>query len=372
MRLDRIELQVIELPLIRPFRTSGGTTTARPVMLLKLDAGGVRGYGECVAPATPHYTGETAETARVVLERHLIPLALGGDFETARELGSTFDSVVRANPMARAALEMALWDVEAKIRDVPLAELLGGERKSVPVGVVLGMERDAGLLIERIGVALGAGYRGVKLKIGPGSDIPVLESVRRRFPDASLGVDANASYTSEDAEHLLSLDRFGLTMIEQPLPADDLLGLARLQERLETPVCLDESITSVDECRVALRLGSGRMVNIKPGRVGGHAAATRIHDLCEEAGVAVWCGGMLESGVGRAHALALASLSGFRAPADLSASGRYWSRDVVRPEFTLGPDGTIRVPDGPGIGVEVDEQFLSEIELDRKVFPARG
>ncbi|HEX6938633.1 MAG TPA: o-succinylbenzoate synthase [Longimicrobiales bacterium] len=362
MQIDRITLQQIRLRLVEPFRISSGETHERTILLVKLDGDGVRGYGECVAGEAPNYSSETVETARIVLERWLIPAVLGRAFDAVDDLAAALDRAAKGHAMAKAALEMAAWDLEAKRRGVSLSRLLGGVRDAVPAGVSIGIQPDIDTLLRRIESYAAEGYRRIKLKITHGWDEQVLDRVRARFPDLPLTVDANAAYRPAEIRHLLALDRFDLDMVEQPFAADELLALAELQAELRTPVCLDESITSAARCAEALYLRSGRIVNIKPGRVGGHGASIRIHDLCAEAGIPVWCGGMLESGIGRAHNVALASLPNFRLPGDTSASRRYWARDIVHPAFELGPDGTIAVPDGPGIGVDVDEEFLASIQ----------
>ncbi|MBI4409055.1 MAG: o-succinylbenzoate synthase [Gemmatimonadetes bacterium] len=369
MRIDRIELQIIRLPLREPFRISSGTAHRRRILLLKLDAQGLRGYGECVAENEPYYSAETVTTARYVLECFLIPAVIGREFADAGALARALETRVRGHAMAKAAVEMAAWDLEAKLRDLPLARLLGGTRAAVPVGVSLGIQPALADLLERVQRYRAQGYRRIKLKIAPGWDVEVLRCVRERFPELPLTADANAAYDASEHARLKQLDEFGLLMLEQPFAADDLLAHARLQAELSTAVCLDESITSRARCAEALHLKSCRVVNIKPGRLGGHAAARAVHDLCQEAGVPVWCGGMLESGIGRAHNVALASLANFRYPGDISASDRYWERDVVDPPFALRADGTLAVPTGPGIGVRVDEDFLAAIQEERASFP---
>ena len=370
MRIHRVELQTVRLRLREPFRISSGVTWERRILLAKLDGDGVRGYGECVAGETPNYSYETVETARLVLERQLVPALLGREVSSAREVGPLLDGAAKGHEMAKACLEMAAWDVEARLRGRSLSQLLGGTRAAVPTGVSIGIQESVEALLRRIEGFLEEGYQRIKLKVAPGWDAPVIARVRERWPDIMLTVDANAAYQEDASAPIEALDEFGLAMIEQPLPADDLSGMARLQARLRTPLCLDESVTSPARCDTALQLGSGRIVNIKPGRVGGHAASVAIHDLCRDADVPVWCGGMLESGIGRAHNVALASLPNFRLPGDTSASRRYWERDVVTPAFELSPDGTVAVPAGIGIGVEVDEEFLASIEEDRRVFEA--
>jgi O-succinylbenzoate synthase len=269
--------------------------------------------------------------------------------------------------MARAAVEMAAWDLSARLQGVSLSERLGGVREAVPVGVSIGLQERDELLHEKVAGYLAEGYARIKVKIKPGRDVEMLAGLRERFPDARIMADANSAYRLADADRLRELDALDLMMIEQPLAYDDVWEHARLQERLETPVCLDESVKSVEGARLALELGACRIINIKPGRVGGHASSLRIHDLMAERGLPVWCGGMLESGVGRAHNVALASLAGFTLPGDISASRRYWERDIVEPEFEVR-DGTMAVPDGPGIGVEPDVERIGKLAVRRAAF----
>lgn len=365
MRIDRVILRTIGLRLREPFRISSGVTEERRILLVFLEGDGVEGVGECVAGEAPNYSAETLATASWVIREHLAPAVLGVEWEQATEVAAVLGRVVKGHRMARAALEMAAWDAEARSRHVSLATLLGGEKPAVPTGVSIGIQEDDAALLDRIARHVDEGYRRIKLKIKPGRDFGVLEAVRARFPDVPLTVDANAAYGAADLDRLAELDRFGLVLVEQPFPEDEMLLHAELQKRMETPVCLDESITSPARCREAIALRAGRIVNIKPGRVAGHTAAVEIHDLCQDAGLPVWCGGMLESGIGRAHNVALASLPNMKLPGDTSASRRYWERDIVTPAFELEPDGTVRVPTGPGIGVEVDEELLGSIELDR-------
>ncbi len=357
-------MRAIELRLREPFRISSGVTHQRTILLADIDLGGVTGIAECVAGEAPNYSYETIDTARIVIERHLAPALLGRTFEHPGEVGPFLDQVARGHRMAKAALEMAVWEGWARGRGVSLAEALGGKKSAVPAGVSIGIHPDTDALLERIGRFVDTGYRRIKLKISRGHDIRILEAVRARYPRVPLTVDANADYGQEDLDHLAGLDRFGLVLVEQPFPEDALLLHARLQERMETDVCLDESITSPDRCREAVELGAGRVVNIKPGRVGGHGPSLEIHDICAGAGLPVWCGGMLESGIGRAHNVALASLPNMRLPNDTSASDRYWERDVVVPPFQLDDQGMVAVPTGPGMGVEVDEDYLRAIQVD--------
>jgi o-succinylbenzoate synthase len=365
MRIDRIILRLIRLRLREPFRISSGTTHQRNVLLVTVGLDGVDGIAECVAGEAPSYSYETVDTARLTIQNHLAPVLLGQRFPDPGSVGPFLDRVARGHRMAKAALEMAIWEGYARGRGLSLAGLLGGTRAAVPAGVSIGIQPDTATLNRRIRSFLDQGYRRIKLKIAPGLDVPVLEAVRGEFPDTPLTVDANGAYTAGDMDLLTSLDRFRLMLIEQPFPEDALLLHARLQERTVTDICLDETVTTPERCRDALELRAARVINIKPGRVGGLGPAREVHDLCAAAGVPVWCGGMLESGIGRAHNVALASLPNMRLPNDTSASDRYWERDVVVPPFTLQADGTVAVPQGPGLGVEVDEDFLRSIEVER-------
>lgn len=364
MRIEKIEWQLIVLRLREPFRISSGMTHERRILLVTLDLGGVTGIAECVAGEAPNYSYETVATARSVIEKHLAPAFVGQRFEHPREVGPFLDRVARGHRMAKAALEMAAWEGFARARGESLATALGGEQSAVPAGVSIGIQPDMDALLARIRGFIDQGYRRVKLKIAPGRDVAVLDAVRDAFPDTPLTVDANAIYGRADMDLLASLDRFGLVLLEQPFPEDALLLHARLQERMATPVCLDESITSPERCREAIELRAARVINIKPGRLGGHGPSLDVHDLCDAAGIPVWCGGMLESGIGRAHNVALASLPNMRLPNDTSASDRYWERDVVTPPFRLDARGMVAVPTGPGLGVEIDHDFLRAIRLE--------
>ncbi|HIC95680.1 TPA: o-succinylbenzoate synthase [Candidatus Bipolaricaulota bacterium] len=361
MKLERAEMRLIELKLARLFETSFGREETRRAIIVSLYGDGAVGWGECVASSGPWYSYETVETAWHVLEDFLIPRVLGEELE-AKAVWQRL-SPIRGHNMAKAAVEMAAWDLEAKLKGVPLARLLGGTKERVESGVSIGIKRSIPELLEEIESRLEEGYPRIKLKIKPGWDLKVLKAVRERFPKIKLQVDANAAYRLEDLPLLKELDRFDLLMIEQPLGYDDLVDHARLQGELETPICLDESVSSVNLAISALELGSCRIINIKPGRVGGFLPSRAIHDKCRERAVPVWCGGMLETGIGRAHNLALASLPGFTLPNDISASRRYWEQDLVEPEFSLNEDGTISVPIRPGIGVEVLRDRLEEATI---------
>ena len=371
MHIERIELRYIKLPLKYHFETSYIRSFQRDTILVTVWADGVEGWGESAIEAGPWYSPETVETAWHVQRDFLVPMLLGQQLETAAE---TFDrlALVRGHNMAKTGLEEALWDVEARQRGISVAQLLGSTKPRIESGVSVGIQDTPDELLELVEGYLAQGYRRIKVKIKPGWDVEVVRTLRQRWPEVPLMVDANSAYTLEDADHLAALDDFDLMMIEQPLAYDDIYQHSLLQRRLRTPLCLDESIHTPAHALAALELGSCRIINIKPGRVGGLAQARRIHDLCRERGVPVWCGGLLEVGVGRAHNVAIASLPGFTLPGDVSASDRYFERDVVEPPFCLNSDGTMAVPQGPGIGVEVDRAFLDEVTVRREVFARKG
>ena len=370
MRVDAIEVREIRLPLRERFEISSGYSEERRILLVRLHAGGETGWAECVAGEDPGYSYETTETAWHILAEFLIPALLGAELKGPADVERLL-SHVRGHPMAKACLEMASWDLEARRRGRSLAEVLGGSGEPVPVGVSVGLQKSDDLLVEKVGGFLAAGYRKIKLKIKPGRDVEMVRAVREAFPEAPLMVDANSAYTPADRERLAEMDDLGLLMIEQPLAHDDLHRHARLQEALRTPVCLDESIRSAGDAELALALGSCRIINIKPGRVGGFGSSRRIHDLCRARGVPVWCGGMLESGVGRAFNIALATLPGFTIPGDISASRRYWERDIVDPEFEVF-DGMMMPPAGPGIGVTPDQRRIDRLTVRLERWPRRG
>ncbi|MGQ9476953.1 MAG: o-succinylbenzoate synthase [Candidatus Bipolaricaulia bacterium] len=367
MKIERAELRLLELRLAKPFETSFGREEKRPTLILALYSEGAVGWGECVASSGPWYSYETVGTAWQVLEEFLLPRVLHRKFAGAEALWEGL-SPIRGHNMAKAALEMAAFDLEAKLKGLPLAALLGGVRERIESGVSIGIQGSIPQLLEEIARRLEEGYPRIKLKIKPGWDIKVLEAVRGRFPKIKLQVDANAAYTSADLSLLRQLDQFELLMVEQPFAYDDLVDHAALQRELSTPICLDESIPSLNAARAALALGSCKIINIKPGRVGGLTQARLIHDECQKRSVPVWCGGMLETGIGRAHNLALASLPGFTLPNDISASRRYWGHDIIEPEFELNRDGTISLPEGPGIGVKVLKGRLEEATIEVKSY----
>ena len=348
MRLRRLTLREVHLKLLSPFQTSFGTSDLRRILLLEVEADGATGWGESTAGENPFYSYETVETAWLIVRDYLWPIVRGREILAA----DVWDMVVgvRGHNMAKAGLETAIWDAEAKQKNVSLAKLLGGTREEIPCGVSIGIQPTIEGLIAKVEEALAAGYQRIKIKIKPGSDIEPVRALREKFPRVRLMVDANSAYTLDDAPLLKQLDAFHLMMIEQPLGWDDIYSHAKLQRQLETPICLDECIHDVEHARAAIETGACRIINIKLGRVGGHTAARRMHDLCQEKSIPVWCGGMLESGIGRAHNIAMSSLANFSLPGDVSASRRYWAEDIIEPEVEVSRQGTIRVPTAPGIG----------------------
>jgi O-succinylbenzoate synthase len=350
---DRLELRLLRLPLVRHFETSFGRSCDRAFVLVALSAGGVTGYGECVADEHPYYGAETIETAWHVITRFVAPGVLGHRFSHPSEIFGAL-ARIRGHRMAKAAVEMAAWDLWARAADVPLWRLLGGDGRPVPSGVSIGIQDSLDELIDRVAAERADGYQRIKIKIKRGWDTNAVERLRARFgSDLPLMVDANAAYTLADADHLCALDAYGLLMIEQPLDYDDIADHARLQRRLRTPICLDESIDSARRAAEAIDAGACRIVNIKPGRVGGHAESIRLHDACAARSVPVWHGGMLESGIGRAHNLHLSTLPNFTLPGDIAASARYYAPDLIDPPIVVAADGTVAVPEGPGIGVHI-------------------
>ena len=374
LRLERVTLREVRLALREPFRISSGVVTERRILLLEVAAaGGLRAWSECVAGEAPNYSAETIDTAWLALREWISPRLLGVELSGPECVHELLERDLRGHRMARAALEMAVWELSARADGLPLARRLGGTRDRVEVGISLGIQPTPEALVERAVAARDLGYRRIKLKIRPGADLPFVSAVRSALGgDAFVSVDANSAYGVADFDHLARLDAYGLAMIEQPLEQEDLVRHADLQRRLDTPICLDESIVSPERAEDMIRLGSGRIVNIKPGRVGGFTAARAIHDVCAARGVPVWCGGMLESGIGRGYNIALASLPNFTLPGDLSPSARYWERDIVDPEWTMGADGTVAVPlDRPGIGVRVDEDRIDDLTVRAETLHAR-
>jgi o-succinylbenzoate synthase len=369
VRLERIELRRLSLPLRRPFETSFGRTTRKELLLVCASAGGVTGYGECVADDEPYYLPETNATVHHVLRDFLVPAALALDISHPRELGPAF-ARVRGHEMAKASLEMAVFELWARREGVPLHRLLGGRGGTVAAGVSIGLQESEAALLRQVEQEAAAGYRRVKIKIAPGRDLALVEAVRRRFPALPLMVDANSAYTLSDLPRLRALDAFDLMMIEQPLGWDDLADHAALQRELKTPVCLDESIHGPEDARRALDLGACRIVNIKAGRVGGFGGSLAVHDVCAARGIPVWCGGMLETGIGRLANVHLQTLPGFTLPGDTSASARYFDEDLVDPPVEVSKGGFIAVPEAPGIGHAVVWPRVERATTFRESWPA--
>jgi o-succinylbenzoate synthase len=375
LRLERMTLREIRLALKEPFRISSGVESERRILLLELDNGeGATVWAECVAFPRPNYTPETIDTAWLAIREWLAPRLLGRELPGAYAVHDILAQDIRGHNMAKAVLEMGCWGLDAEVQRRPLSLLLGGTRTRVPTGISLGIQPAPGLLVDRAVAAVAAGYRKIKLKIQPGQDVEYVKAVRRALgPDIEIMADANAAYTIADAAHLATLDQYEMLMLEQPFGADAMLQLAELQRLMKTPLCLDESIIDVSRARDMIALGSGKIINIKPGRVGGFAASKAIHDVCEDADIPVWCGGMLETGIGRAYNVALASLPNFSMPGDLSPSARYWTRDIVTPEWTMGADGMVAVPrTAPGLGVTVDVDFIESLTTRVEVLAYDG
>ena len=364
MKINRFTLYHLRMPLRRPFETSFGRISNRDCILIEAQCEDLTGWGECVADRDPGYSYETSATAWHILSDFLVPELLGQELAGAADLQRRM-GFVRGHPMAKAGLEMAWWDLYGKQNESSLSKLLGGVRPAVEVGVSIGLQSSPAALVETVAGYLVQGYQRVKIKIKPGRDTGDAQAVRTAFPDLRLQVDANSAYTLENATSLLPLDELDLLLIEQPLAEDDLWDHHRLQAIFRTPLCLDESILSARHARQALEMGACRVINIKAGRVGGLSQAVAIHDACQARGVPVWCGGMLETGVGRAANLALASLPGFSLPGDISATNRYYAEDITNQRFSLNPDSTIDVPDAPGLGVTVNRQALERYTLER-------
>jgi O-succinylbenzoate synthase len=354
------------MPLVHFFETSFGRTTERRIVLVEVSSGGISGWGEVTAGENPFYNEEWTESVWLILRNYVAPRVLRHNFETAADVGAR-SSHVRGHLMARGGLEVAVWDLEARMLGRPLHQHIGGgARREIPCGVSIGIQDSVPQLLQKIETELAAGYQRIKMKIKPGWDVEVVREVRQRFPDILLMADANSAYTLADAPRLECLDEFKLMMIEQPLAHDEIIDHARLQSRLETPICLDECIRSAHQAEQAIAMDAGRIINIKLGRVGGFAEARRVHAVAQVAGIPVWCGGMLESGIGRAHNIALSTLLNFTLPGDVSASQRYWSRDIIEPAVEVTPRGTIEVRDEPGFGYELDRQFLDSITVRKE------
>lgn len=367
MKIQNITIRHLKMKMKAPFTTSFGTFVNKEFLLLETtDELGNKGWGESVAFDSPWYNEETYKTNWIILEDFLIPLVKGKDIKHPDEFNELF-AFIRKNNMAKAALEGAIWDLYAKRTHQTLASALGGHKKQIEVGISIGIQKSVEELLSLIEGYVNEGYKRIKVKIKPGWDVDVIRAIRERFPDVPLMADANSAYSLEDATLLKQLDEFNLTMIEQPLASDDIIDHATLQKQLKTPICLDESIHSLEDARKAIELGSCGIINIKIGRVGGLTESKKIHDYCESKGIPVWCGGMLESGIGRAHNVAITTLSNFIMPGDTAGSERYWERDIIDPEVTV-EDGYITVPDQPGIGYEPNLERIEKFTVNKKVY----
>lgn len=364
MKIERIELRKIFLPYVTPFETSGWRSEGSYPVVVRVDVDGATGWGESPVDVGPFYNEENIDTAWLIQQKFLVPMLMEAELNSPADVPKAF-AKVRGNRMAKSGLEFAVWDLFGQIEGRSMASMLGGTRTKVAVGVSVGIQKDIDTLLKVVGDYLDDGYRRIKLKIKPGWDIEPTRAVRKAWPDLLLQVDANSIYTLEDADHLAQLDEFGLLLIEQPLPHDDIFDHAKLQPLLKTPVCLDESIISSDHARWALEMNACGVINIKPSRIGGFIDSLKIHDLAQKHDIPVWHGGMLETGIGRAANVALASLPNFKLPGDISANSRYFHRDIVLNPFTLNEGSTLPVPTDPGHGAQVDEAYLDEVTLER-------
>ena len=369
MQIERITLRQIKMPLVHFFETSFGRTTDRHMVLVEVSSGGISGWGEVTAGENPFYNEEWTESAWLIVRDYVAPRVLNHNFESAASVGAR-TAHIRGHRMARGGLEAAVWDLEARMLGRPLYQHIGGgARREIPCGVSIGIQESVPQLLQKIETELAAGYQRIKMKISLNWDVDVVREVRRRFPNTLVMADANSAYTLADAGRLKCLDEFGLMMIEQPLAHDEIIDHAKLQAQLKTPICLDECIRSAHHAEQALAMDAGRIINIKLGRVGGFAEAKQVHDVAQAAGVPVWCGGMLESGIGRAHNVALATLPNFVLPGDVSASKRYWKRDIIQPAVETTARGTIEVRDAPGFGYDLDIDFIKSITVRQESIP---
>jgi O-succinylbenzoate synthase len=360
MKIDEIILREVPMKLVTPLETSMDRTESRRVMLVEAIVDGASGWGECVAGEAPFYSPETVDTAWIILREHLWPLIKGKEFGSADEVWGLL-AHVRGHNMAKGSLEAAVWDAEARIAHVPLWKLLGGTQQEINSGVSIGLKESLEVLVATVKKELEAGYQRIKIKIKPGKDIELVKRLRQEFPRIKLMVDANSAYRIDDWPLLKQFEGFYLMMIEQPLGWDDLYGHIELQKKLDTPICLDECIHTPEQALAAVTLGACKIINIKLGRVGGYHEAKLVHDICRQHSVPVWCGGMLETGIGRAHNIALSTLPNFTLPGDVSASKRYWEEDLIDPEVTVSSRGTIAVPQGPGIGFEPRRDLIEKL-----------
>jgi len=369
VRIAAISVREIRLRLKMPFETSFGILQKRRILLVEVKSEGVSGWGEVTAVEGPFYNSETTDTAWIILRDFIIPLVLGKDLASATEVPALL-AAVRGHEMAKAAVENAIWDLEAQQKAIPLAALLGGQHEEIACGVSIGINRTVDGLVRSVDKELAAGYQRIKIKIKPGNDQEPVQTLRRHFPNIKLMVDANSAYSLNDISHLRKFDDYDLMMIEQPLAWDDFYQHAQLQSHVRTPICLDESIHNLYHAEAAIAMRSCRVLNIKLGRVGGHTEAKKIEEFCGRHGIPVWCGGMLESGIGRAHNIAMSTLPGFVLPGDVSASQRYWNEDIIEPEVEVTKRGTIRVPTSPGLGYRVTCKRVDSLTERQEIFTA--
>jgi o-succinylbenzoate synthase len=369
MNIELIALRELKMRLKAPFETSFGITHNRRILLVEVVADGVSGWGEVTTGETPSYNPETTDTAWHVISDFIAPLLTGTTIASAADV-ATLVAGIRGHEMAKAGVENALWDIEAQQKRLPLAKLVGGSWDEIRCGVSLGIRENPEALVKKVAEEVGNGYQRIKLKIKPGKDLEYVAAVRKEFPETQLSVDANSAYTLEDTEHLQKLDGFHLLMIEQPLRWDDIHSHAKLQKQIKTAICLDECINSVNDAQAAIESGACRIINIKLGRVGGHSSARKVHDMCWQNNIPVWCGGMLEAGVGRAHNIAMSTLPNFTLPGDVSASARYWDEDIIEPEVEVTPHGTIHVPTTPGLGYKVKRELVEKLTVRKRDWAA--
>jgi len=371
LNIDAIHMREINMPLAHPFETSFGLTTARRILLVELEGEGLTAWGECVAGEHPYFSDEMIDTAWIITETELAPRLLDASLERGGDVPDLLKQV-RGHRMAKAALENAMWDLEAQKEGVSLAGLLGGTRETIPCGVSIGIQPTLEKLMEKVETELAAGYQRIKLKCKPGWDRHIFEAVRKRWPEILLSCDANSAYRMKDFDHIASWDQFDLLMIEQPLWYDDFYFHSMLQKRLATSICLDESIRNRRDALAAIAMESCQIINIKVGRIGGFSEAIAVHNVSEERGIPVWCGGMLETGIGRAHNIALSSLPNFSLPGDVSASARYWTQDIIEPEVTVSKQGEIPVPTGVGSGYAVLRDRIEDLTVRRQTLRANA
>lgn len=369
MKIEAVTLREIQMPLVHFFETSFHRLYHRRILLVTVHAEGIDGWGESVVGEDPFYSSEWIDSAWPTMTKYLVPMMLGKKIESGRDCPALF-AQVRGHRMAKAGLENAVWDAEALQKQQPLWKLLGGTRREIPCGVSIGIQDSVEQLLEKIQTELAAGYRRIKVKVKPGWDVNVLERIRSRWADITLSCDANSAYTLDEVEHLRKFDQFNLLMIEQPLWHDEIYYHARLQKELRTAICLDESIVSARTASFAVDIGACRIVNIKVGRVGGFSEALRVHDVCQASKIPVWCGGMLETGIGRAHNIALSTLANFSLPGDVSASKRYWKEEIVEPEITVSPQGMIAISDSPGTGYRVKPELIEKLTVRKETLRA--